>query len=60
MPKPELPVEGNSSGFTIFTIWGAIVGTSVLTVPWSISKTGYGTSIIVLLLIAVIAASRVI
>ena len=46
---------GNSSAFTIFTIWGAIVGTSVLTVPWAISRTGFGTSIIVFLLIALIA-----
>ena len=48
-------VTGNSSAFTIFTIWGAIVGTSVLTVPWAIAKTGFGTSIFVFLIIGVIA-----
>ena len=46
----------NSSAFTIFTIWGAIVGTSVLTVPWAIAQVGYATSFIVFVVVAAISA----
>ena len=53
---PDVENKKNSSAFTIFTIWGAIVGTSVLTVPWAIAQVGYGTSIIVFLVVAAISA----
>ena len=45
-----------SSAFTIFTIWAAIVGTSVLTVPWAIAQVGYGTSFIVFVVVSAISA----